>query len=172
MTNLFGIGVAERSASSRSSAPGFSRWLHRAHFVVALLAASLLGMPAAYGQATNEDKIARDLQTMIAAATTPSASWAKDVNGVRYVKVLVVATTTDPDLVALRSDVLTRGGSVYFRYVSVATISALLPTSEVVGLAARSDVQSISPNRLAARTASTLEYTTGTLGSGVRTYSS
>ena len=118
------------------------------------------------------DKIAADLQQVIAAPTTPTLSWAKDVNGMRMVKVLVVANSTDPDLTALRSDVLAKGGSVYFRYVSVAALSAMLPANQVAAIAARSDVQGISPNRLTARTASTLEYATGALTSNVRTYSS
>src|SRR5262249_22863083 len=125
-----------------------------------------------YGQTAVTDKIARDLQTVIAATTTPSLSWVKDVHGIRYVKVLAVTDSADPDLVSLRSEVVARGGSVYFRYVSVAALSVMLPANQVASIAARGDVQSISPNRLTARTASTLEYTTGALASAVRTYSS
>ncbi len=58
------------------------------------------------------------------------------------------------------------------RYVSVAALSVMLPTSQVAAIAARADVLGVSPNRLTARTASTLEYATGTLTSNVRTYSS
>ena len=41
-------------------------------------------------------------------------------------------------------------------------LAALVPADKVGGLAARSDVQSISPNRLMTRSASTLETVTGT----------
>ena len=156
-------------------APGTRRWVALIAKVLlpgGLFAMSIFGAMANPAQAqTASSKIATDLQQVIAASSTPSLSWAKDVSGLRMVKVLVVSSSSDPDLVALRSDVLAKGGSVYFRYVSVAALSAMLPANRVVDIAARSDVQSISPNRLTARTASTLEYTTGALAAGVRTYS-
>jgi hypothetical protein len=113
-------------------------------------------------------KIAADLQQVVSAPTTPKISWARDVNGRRYVKALVVANSADPDLVALRADVLAKGGSVYLSYVSVAALSVLLPADQVAAIAVRADVQSISPNRLTARTASTLEYVMGAMN--LRTY--
>ena len=116
-------------------------------------------------------KIATDLQQVIVAPSTPSLSWVKDVSGQRYVKALVFSDSTDPDLTALRADVLAKGGAVYYRYISVRGLAVLLPANRVAEIAARSDVRSVSPNRLTARTASTLEYATGTLVSGVRTYS-
>ncbi len=90
----------------------------------------------------------------------------------RYVKALVISSSDDPDLVALRADVLARSGSVYFRYTSVRALSVLLPAHQMINLAARSDVQSVSPNRLTARTSSALELITGTLNCGVRSCSS
>ena len=132
------------------------------------LVGSLFSLQGAHAQ-TASSKIAADLQQVISAPTTPKLSWAKDVNGIRYVKVLVISNSTDPDLVALRADVLAKGGAVYFRYVSVAALSAMLPANQVAAIAARSDVQGISPNRLTARTASTLEYATGAMN--LRTYS-
>ena len=129
-----------------------------------LFAISLFGALANPAQAQTVDpasKIAADLRATIAAPTTPKLSWAKDVSGVRYVKVLVISNGSDPDLVSMRGDVLAKGGSVYFRYVSVAVLSVLLPANRVAEVAARSDVQSISPNRMTARTASLLETTTG-----------
>ena len=68
---------------------------------------------------------------------------------------------------------LAAGGSVYFRYTSVTALSVLLPADSVsTEIAARAEVQSISPNRMTARTASTvttslLEQATG--ATGVRT---
>ncbi|MGE5338955.1 MAG: hypothetical protein ACM3PU_14080, partial [Gemmatimonadota bacterium] len=121
---------------------------------------------------TLSSKIAPDLQQVISAPTTPSLSWVKDVNGVRMVKALVVSSSTDPDLADLRSAVLSAGGSVYYRFASVRAITVMLPANQVNNLAARSDVQSISPDRLVGRTMSNLEYVTGTLNAGVRTYTS
>ena len=52
------------------------------------------------------------------------------------VKVLIVSdNSTDPDLTALRADVLARGGSVYMRYVSVRALSVLLPANQVAAIA-------------------------------------
>ena len=139
--------------------------------MVVIVLTVLLGLSPAQAQ-TARSKVALDLQLVIASPITPKLNWAKDVNGMRMVKVLVVSNSTDPDLVALRADVLAKGGSVYLRFVSVSAISAMLPANQVAAIAARTDVQGISPDRLTARTASTLEYMTGALTANVRTYSS
>ncbi len=79
----------------------------------------------------------------------------------RLVKVIIVAVPgTDPDLAALRSAMLAAGGSVYSRFSAVAALSGLLPAAQVATLAARADVQGISPDRMTARTASALELMT------------
>jgi serine protease AprX len=147
------------------------RWRPMLACAMVLMSTALFGHRVAHAQ-TPSSKIAADLQQVIAAPTTPTLSWAKDVDGVRHVKALVVANSSDPDLVALRADVLARGGTVYFRYVSVSALSVMLPASQVAAIAGRADVQGISPNRLTARTASTLEFATGALTANVRTYSS
>jgi serine protease AprX len=76
--------------------------------------------------------------------------------------VLIVSNADDAELSALRSAVMAAGGSIYYRYSSVLALAAMLPASKVAAIAARTDVQSISPNRLMARAASTLESVTGT----------
>jgi subtilisin family serine protease len=145
---------------------------------LALVTASIMffsgpfGLPLAHAAPAPASKIAKDLQTVLDATTTPTLNWAKDVNGVRHVKVLIISNSSDPDLVSLRSDVIARGGSVYMRYVSVTALSAMLPANQVAAIAARSDVQGVSPNRMTARTASTLEYSVGALTPAVRTYNS
>ena len=122
---------------------------------------------------TASAKLASDLLSALTASSTPKLTWAKDVNGQRHVKVIVVGTpSADPELSALRDAALAAGGSVYFRYTSVAALSAMLPASQVLAIASRSDVQSLSPNRMTARTATTvtpshLEQATG--ATGVRT---
>ncbi|MEO8806719.1 MAG: S8 family serine peptidase [Burkholderiaceae bacterium] len=117
--------------------------------------------PLAHAQ-TGSNKIARDLQPVLTAATTPLINWAKDVNGVRYVKVLIVSNSDDAALTTLRAAVMAAGGSIYYRYSSVLALAALLPANQVGAIAARSDVQSISPNRLMTRSASMIESVTGT----------
>jgi subtilisin family serine protease len=113
---------------------------------------------AQWGRPSN---VSADLVAVIDARTTPKVSFARDSKGVRYVKALIVSNSTDPDLVQLRGAVIAAGGSVYLRYVSVAAISVMLPAGKVYAIAARFDVQTISANRLTARTLSTLESTTG-----------
>jgi serine protease AprX len=143
-----------------------------AAFAASVLCASPLGVihvHAAPAAVSASSKIASDLQQVLGSSEKLKTSWVKDIKGVRHVKVLVLSNSTDPDLVQLRSDILARGGSVYMRYTSVSGLSVLLPASQVANIASRSDVQGISPNRLTARTASTLEATTGALN--LRSYS-
>ena len=111
-------------------------------------------------------KIAVDLRTVIAASATPIySSWVRDINGVRHVKAIVVATpSADPELASLRKSVLAVGGSVYFRYTSVTALSVLLPAQRVIDIAMLADVQGVSPNRMTARTAAGYS---GLDGSGV-----
>ena len=141
----------------------------------ALLSATLLATALSVSAQTNSTKIARDLQPVLTASSTPTISWARDVNGRRYVKVLIVSNSDDAELTALRSAVMSAGGSIYYRYSSVLALAALVPADKVGGLAARSDVQSISPNRLMTRSASTIESVTGTAAvryTGTTAYSS
>ena len=160
------IVLIERvSALQRTS----KRWA--AAVLVALLPAGALAQ---------SDKIALDLQSQLGVSTalttlknsltanavtvtlpTLNLSWSKVVDGVTYVKVLIVSSSTDPDLASLRSAVLAAGGSVYYRYTSVTALSAMLPASQISTIAALSEVQSISPNRIVTQTASTLESVTG-----------
>jgi hypothetical protein len=140
---------------------------------MALVSLSLLMTLAAqpaHAEPVPASKIAADMWQVVLSPTTPRLSWAKDVNGVRMVKALIVSNSTDPDLTALRADVIAKGGAVYFRYTSVAALSVMLPSWTVPIIALRSDVQGISPNRLTARTASTLEAVTGAIN--LRTYTS
>ena len=100
-------------------------------FAVATLA---LLPPLAHALST---KVATDLQKVVDAASTPNVNFARDINGVRYVKVLIVSSSADPELAALRQAVLGAGGSVYFRYTSVSALSALLPAAWLPGTAER-----------------------------------
>ena len=119
----------------------------------------LCGAPA---RAAYSPKIALDLQVLMALPITPNVNWARDVNGVRHVKVLIVSNSDDAELTTLRRAVMAAGGSIYYRYSSVLALSALVPANKLASLAALAEVQSISPNRLMTRSASTLETVTGT----------
>ena len=164
--NRFGVGIERRRIQR--------------FFTASLLTLTLIGAlfaaPTARAQVAPLSKFANDLLfapvgSVVTAVLSPlfgrsSAapalpSWVKDINGVRYYKVLLVSDSSDPDLVDLRSSVLAAGGSVYYRYLSVRALSVMLPASSLAQFAARSDVQSISPNRPTARTASSLELATG-----------
>jgi subtilisin family serine protease len=133
--------------------------------LAALLAAALLGLLCgprdARAQAGAPGKIAIDLKRVIDTRAATRAPWANDASGTRYVKVLIVSSSADPELADLRAHVLAAGGSVYHRYVAVPALSVMLPAHRVGEIAARADVQSVSPNRPAARTASALELATG-----------
>ncbi len=74
------------------------------------LLAGLFSLQGAHAQ-TVSSKIAADLQQVIAAQTTPKVSWAKDINDIRYVKALVIANSADPNLVALRADVMAQAAA-------------------------------------------------------------
>ena len=109
------------------------------------------------------DKLASDLLPLVASpATLPvDASWAKSVDGKVLVKVLIVGASTDAELTSMRADVLARGGSVFYNYVSVRALSAMLPASALAALAARSDVLAIAPNRATQRQASLVQMVSG-----------
>ena len=96
-----------------------------------LLIAALSWARPAGADTLAQDKVAADLKGVIAARTTPVVSWAKDVAGVRLVKVLVISNSPDPDLTDLRARIIDAGGSVYMRYVSVRALSVLMPARRV-----------------------------------------
>jgi serine protease AprX len=131
-----------------------------------LVSTTLMMLGAANAQLAADQKIAPDLRAVITAATGPSKNinWIKKVKGDWHVKVLVVSSNaSDPELKVLRQTVTNLGGSVIYRYLSVPAVSIVLPLQSVRALAGRSDVSSISPNRMTAKTDSYIEKITGTL---------
>jgi hypothetical protein len=121
--------------------------------------------------ANAQSKVARDLQAGIALGHTPAVNWARDIHGARYVQVIVVSNSADPELTALRAFVLRTGGSVLARLSGIQALTVLMKAGTVNAMAQRDDVVSVSPNREARQTASTLESITGALTSNVRTNS-
>ena len=143
---------------------------------VLLLAAFalLLGMQPAQarddGQRGRVTKIARDLQGELASVRKSRERWVREVGGKRHVQLIVIGDGPDPELTALRAEVLRLGGSVRARHALVRGLTVQLPADKVAQLAARDDVASISPNRQVRRTASLLEASTGALTGNVRSY--
>src|ERR1700681_3366087 len=136
----------------------------RSTLAVLVCVASLTLPLRAEAQVSNADmqlKIAPDLRATISASTTPIVPWATLLNGRLLVKVLVTSNSDDQSLTALRSFVLSLGGSVYYNYASMRMLAVMVPASQLLDLANRADVASISPNRAVTRTASLLQPTTG-----------
>src|SRR2546423_8373730 len=131
--------------------------------VLACIASLLLPLrsDALLFDAVSQLKIAPDLLATISAVTAPTVPWATLVNGELLVKVLVTAETDDQSLTALRSFVVSLGGSVYYNYASMRMVAVMVPASRLPDLARRTDVVSISPNRAVTRTASLLQLSTG-----------
>ena len=130
------------------------RWL-----VAALALLSLVVSGGAWAQA-QPVKVAPDL-SLVLARSDLSPGWVRTVGGTRYVKVLIMARSTDTSLALLRAQVLASGGGVYYRFISMQGLSATLPASAVATIAARSDVLYVVPNRPAMRLQSVLQRASG-----------
>jgi len=114
-------------------------------------------------------KVARDLEAEVTRAGPPKARWARDINGVRHIQAVVVSNSADPEMASLRSMVQAIGGSVHAAHPWMGALTVQIPANQIQTLAQRSDVVSVTPNRVTRRTASTLESITGALASNVRT---
>ena len=114
--------------------------------------------------ATARAKLSDDLAQATSASSIKGVKWARESSSGRMLKVLVMARpTVDPDLVGLRAAIVAAGGSVYYRYISVNGVAAVVPAARLHDIARRPDVESVSPNRMTSRTASLVETTTGAL---------
>src|ERR1700719_2366252 len=167
-------------------AVGMRRWaacIGRILLPAGLFAIALLGIvdrpaqaapsaqAAAPAQANAQSKLARDLQVAIALGSTPAVKWARDIKGARYLQVIVISNSADPEMTDLRSFVVRTGGSVLAKHSSIHALTVLMKAGTVNAMAQRKDVVSVSPNREVRQTASTLESITGALTSNVRTNS-
>ena len=131
---------------------------------VGLFAISVIGASANHAHAMPPAPATKLSPDLAAAVTAPSVSdqkWIKQDSSGRRFKVIIIGAGSDPILTGLRNAVVSGGGSVYYMYQSVQGISAMVWSAQLATLAARSDVASISANRLSMKTASLLEATTG-----------
>jgi serine protease AprX len=140
---------------------------------LAILAIAISSTPLAALIATNahaqssidaatKQKIAPDLlQAMTAATVDRKSNWIREDRGVRMIKALVMSNSSDVELTSLRAEILSAGGSVYYRYVSVTGLSVMLPASKMAQIARRADVVSLSANRLTSKTDSFIQTVTG-----------
>ncbi len=141
------------------------------HLAVSLVLGCGALSPAFAAKASSEakpanaqlDKLANELRPLVknTKSLPADATWAKTVDGQVLVKVLIVGASTDPDLVSLRADVVARGGSVHYNYISVRALAAMLPTTALAAIAERNDVLAISPNRATQRQTSLVQMVSG-----------
>ncbi len=58
-------------------------------------------------------------------------TWLNSVGATTYAKVVIVAGGSDPELTDLRRAVVAKGGSVYYRYVSISGLLAVVPLDQI-----------------------------------------
>src|SRR6516225_5520511 len=173
--------ITDGGSDSGKSRPSWLTVLGRILLPVGLLAIALLGAAPnlakaatgsqnsyqntpqgnGWGAGGPNGKIAPDLWAALGSGNVPKARWAANTSHGLYVQVVITATSPDPMLQNVRSTVLAVGGSVYYMYQSVPAILAVLPGSAVSQVAGLGEVDAIVPNRVAYRTASYLQQTTG-----------
>jgi hypothetical protein len=118
-----------------------------------LLIAGCLSLPAAHAQTAKPaadplaHKVATDLRLAIDAAKPARQPWLREAAGQRWVRVVVTGQRRSADLVEARKDITQRGGNVVSHDASIATVVAVLPATQVRGLAARADVLHVAPDR-------------------------
>ncbi len=131
-----------------------ARWLLRtcAH---AAVASCLLTLGWAQAQTPTQrpaadplaHKVATDLRLAIDAAKPTRQPWLREAAGQRWVRVVVTGQRRSADLAEARKDITQRGGNVVSHDASIATVVAVLPAAQVRGLAARTDVLHVAPDR-------------------------
>ena len=106
------------------------RWLGAVTTSAALLF-GLLHAPVAHAQNAfgKSKKVASDLQSVLDAGSTPARNWARDINGVRNVQVLITGNGTDPDMANLRTSIKAAGGSIHVRFPGLKMVTATVPAS-------------------------------------------
>ena len=132
---------------------------------IAALALTASALGSVQAQIYESPKISTDLKAVAKGGTAsqPNVTWAKVMGAGNsaelLVKVLIFTRTNDVNA-ALSSEIL-KTGSVFYNYVSVSALSAMVPARQLDALASRTDVLSIAPNRVVARSASLLQDASG-----------
>ncbi len=152
------------------------RW---ARLLVAACAAGALvlgafntGVVYAAGQGgPHQHKFSRDLGDELRGNGAPKAPWARNLQGVRHVQLLLVGDGADAQMTELRQYVQSLGGTVLAVHPAAHAMTVQVKASLVDLLAQRGDVLNVVPNRATRRTASTLETITGALANPGRTAS-
>ena len=136
----------------------FFRRLFNGAALATAIASAGLGATAVQAQtaAASTSKVSTDLAQVLPMTSQPAVPWAfwSSEKATLFVRVIVVSSADDAQLADMRRAVLAGGGSVNYVFASVRAMMAMVPARLVPQLAARADVQSIVPNRPAARTAS------------------
>jgi serine protease AprX len=148
---------------------GFQRFRSFKALLATLAVASAAACGGAWAQTTDAQakaKLAPDLVAAMHGTKVLNLPWLREVDGEVLVKVLVLARSDDASLAPLRQAVLAMGGTVYYNYLSIRGVSVMLPATRLLDLARRDDVESVSPNRPAMRTASLMRSTTGAVDAG------
>ncbi|MEN9418844.1 MAG: hypothetical protein RI988_2464 [Pseudomonadota bacterium] len=92
-------------------------------------------------------KVATDLRLAIDAAKPARQPWLREAAGQRWVRVVVTGQRRSAELAEARKEITQRGGNVVSHDPAIATVVAVLPASQVRGVAARADVLHIAPDR-------------------------
>ena len=117
-----------------------------------LLVAGVVMAMAAPAHA-KDPKLSDDLANITAAsAGSVKNTWLNTAGAITYAKVVIVASSSDPDLTDLRRAVVAAGGSVYYRYLSISGLLAVVPLNQISSLTQRADVTSISADRVTTKT--------------------
>ena len=135
-----------------------------------LVVAAFTFLFAAPLHAKDDHNISDDLKAAAKAPKTSKNSWINTSGAITYAKVVIIANSGDPDLVALRKTIVASGGTVYYKYLSVNGLLAMVPLSQVPVIAARADVASISADRVTTKTFSAVELMSGVSTSLRSTY--
>ncbi|MCC6246329.1 MAG: S8 family serine peptidase, partial [Rubrivivax sp.] len=135
--------------------------------VAAMLAS---GHVARAAPAAAQDRLAPELRAIQHAAQvgqpTTAAPWRRVVAGSEHVRVLVLAASADPELLALRRAIVAAGGSVHYGYQSVRALAAMVPAAALPQLAARGDVRKVVPDRTTVRQTSAASLVQASTGAG------
>jgi hypothetical protein len=138
-----------KSCTLRTGPEG--RIARKALYALLLTSCLYLGLAHSETRAAAPDplahKVSTDLRLAIDAAKPARQPWLREAAGQRWVRVVVTGQRRSADLAEARKDITQRGGNVVSHDPSIATVVAVLPAAQVRGVAARTDVLHIAPDR-------------------------